>query len=171
MDTRTASDLGLVTNLVDVTEVDATIASLDGQGNLPTSILQSRIIQNQNCKIRYAFTVIAGNYPERKLSKGFDPEDNLVSRQLRSLSRTAPIALRMASDLIDATGSTELEVGLSQELGNLEGIFSTNGALEGLSALIEGPCRTLIVLDLHYVLSETLIGTHHARATSDSIFI
>ena len=27
---------------------------------------------------------------------------------------------------------------LSQELGNLEGIFSTNDALEGLSALIEG---------------------------------
>ena len=44
----------------------------------------------------------------------------------------------MASDLIDAAGSTELEVGLSQELGNLEGIFSTNDALEGLSALIEG---------------------------------
>ena len=57
---------------------------------------------------------------------------------MKSLSRTAPIALRMASELIDAAGSTELSDGLSQELGNLEAIFSTDDALEGLSALIEG---------------------------------
>jgi len=57
---------------------------------------------------------------------------------LKSLSRTAPIALRMANDLIDAAGTTELSGGLNQELDNLEAIFSTNDALEGLSALIEG---------------------------------
>ena len=44
----------------------------------------------------------------------------------------------MASDLIDAAGTTELMTGLDQELDNLEAIFSTNDALEGLSALIEG---------------------------------
>ena len=78
-------------------------------------------------------TILDGNCPE-----GFDPEDKLVSRQMKSLSRTAPIALRMASDLIDAAGATELSDGLSQELGKLEDIFSTDDALEGLSALIEG---------------------------------
>ena len=78
-------------------------------------------------------TILDGNCPD-----GFDPEDKLVSRQMKSLSRTAPIALRMASDLIDAAGATELSDGLSQELGKLEAIFSTDDALEGLSALIEG---------------------------------
>ena len=78
-------------------------------------------------------TILSGGCPE-----GFDPEDKMVSRQLKSLSRTAPIALRMASDLIDAAGTTELTAGLGQELDNLETIFSTNDALEGLSALIEG---------------------------------
>ena len=57
---------------------------------------------------------------------------------MKSLSRTAPIALRMASDLINAAGESELSEGLSQELGKLEAIFSTEDALEGLSALIEG---------------------------------
>ncbi len=57
---------------------------------------------------------------------------------MKSLSRTAPIALRMASDLINAAGESELSDGLSQELGKLEAIFSTGDALEGLSALIEG---------------------------------
>ena len=78
-------------------------------------------------------TLIEGNCPE-----GFDSEDKIISRQLRSLSRTAPIALQMASDLIDAAAVTSLKQGLSQELDNLEKIFSTSDALEGLSALIEG---------------------------------
>ena len=44
----------------------------------------------------------------------------------------------MASNLIDIAGETDLQVGLSKELEHLEAIFSTNDALEGLSALIEG---------------------------------
>ena len=57
---------------------------------------------------------------------------------MKSLSRTAPIALSLANDLINAAGITNLSDGLGQELGNLETIFSTDDALEGLSALIEG---------------------------------
>ena len=44
----------------------------------------------------------------------------------------------MASELIDLASSTTLREGLGKELDNLEKIFSTKDALEGLSALIEG---------------------------------
>jgi enoyl-CoA hydratase/3-hydroxyacyl-CoA dehydrogenase len=44
----------------------------------------------------------------------------------------------MASDLIDQAGTNELIAGLEKELESLELIFSTDDALEGLSALIEG---------------------------------
>ena len=141
MDARTAADLGLVTNLVDVTEVDSTISSLDSQGKPEEKYPATPV--NPDSKIaKFAMsfysddnmnTILSGRCPD-----GFDPEDKLVSRQLKSLSRTAPIALRMASDLIDAAGTTELSGGLNQELDNLEAIFSTSDALEGLSALIEG---------------------------------
>ena len=70
--------------------------------------------------------------------EGFDAEDKTVARQLKSLSRTAPIALSMASGLIDSTASTSLAVGLQMELDQLTDIFSTKDSLEGLSALIEG---------------------------------
>ena len=69
---------------------------------------------------------------------GFDAEDKNIARQMKSLSRTAPIALKMASDLIDATSETDLSVGLQMELDRLTEIFSTKDSLEGLSALIEG---------------------------------
>ena len=141
MDARTAADLGMVTNLVDVTKVDETISMLDAQGK-PTEKYPAKPINDDSKIVKFAqsfysdenlATILDGNCPE-----GFDPEDKLVSRQMKSLSRTAPIALRMASDLINAAGATELSEGLSQELGKLEAIFSTDDALEGLSALIEG---------------------------------
>ena len=52
----------------------------------------------------------------------------------------APIALRMANELLDGAVQTadDLDAGLALELANLEDIFSTADALEGLSALIEG---------------------------------
>ena len=79
--------------------------------------------------------LLAGSCPE-----GFDAEDRNVSRQLKSLSRTAPIAMRMANELLDGAVKTadNLEAGLALELANLEDIFGTSDALEGLSALIEG---------------------------------
>ena len=52
--------------------------------------------------------------------------------------RQAPIALRMASELIDIAGKSELSDGLDKELEHLEAIFATKDAYEGLSALIQG---------------------------------
>ncbi len=141
MDARTAADLGLVTNLVDVTNVDNTISSLHSTGK-PADKYPGKPANSDSKVAMFAesfysddnlISILDGNCPE-----GFDSEDKNVARQMKSLSRTAPIALRMASNLIDVAGTTELSDGLSQELGNLETIFSTNDALEGLSALIEG---------------------------------
>ena len=64
----------------------------------------------------------------------------MVSRQLKSLSRTAPIALSMASDLLNDAVLTgdNLQQGLALELERLDDIFASTDALEGLSALIQG---------------------------------
>ena len=46
----------------------------------------------------------------------------------------------MASELLDGAVETgkDLDAGLALELSNLQDIFATSDALEGLSALIEG---------------------------------
>jgi len=67
-----------------------------------------------------------------------------VARQIKSLSYTAPIGLKMASDLIDATATTDLSSGLKMELDGLHTIFATKDALEGLSALIENRRPTYV---------------------------
>ena len=64
----------------------------------------------------------------------------MVMRQVKLISYTAPIALEIASDLLEIANSDEVSLtdGLNQELAKLEAIFSTNDAFEGLSSLIEG---------------------------------
>ena len=97
--------------------------------NHPVSQFSNAFYSNENME-----TILSGSCPE-----GFDAEDKQVGRQLRSLSRTAPIALIMASGLIDdATNAKQLDDGLALELDRLCDIFGTSDALEGLSALIEG---------------------------------
>ena len=141
MDAQTGYDLGLLTHLVDVASVDSCVAELASAGkpdnkypgaptnpSSPAAAFAASFYSDENMA-----SILNGTCPE-----GFDSEDKIVSRQLKSLSRTAPIALNMASDLIDATSTTELPAGLQMELDRLTDIFSTTDSLEGLSALIEG---------------------------------
>jgi enoyl-CoA hydratase/3-hydroxyacyl-CoA dehydrogenase len=141
MDAQTGYDLGLLTHLVDVSSVDACIAELAVAGK-PSNKYPGVPADPSSAVASFATsfysdanmpTIMAGACPE-----GFDADDKTVSRQLKSLSRTAPIALTMASDLIDATAQSDLSTGLQLELDRLTDIFSTQDSLEGLSALIEG---------------------------------
>ena len=141
MNAQMASDLGLITHLVEVSAVESCISDCSKVGKpenkypgVPAEAesqvakFAAQFYSDSNMK-----TLLEGRCPE-----GFDSEDKTVSRQLKNLKFTAPIALSMASDLIDATAVNSLEDGLDMELSKLHDIFATNDALEGLSALIEG---------------------------------
>lgn len=141
MDADTASDLGLVSHLVEPTEVDNTILQISNQGkpknkypgkpkntNSKVAVFAKEFYSDENIPV-----LLAGECPD-----GYDSEDRNIGRQIKSLSRAAPLALQMANELIDYAGNSDLASGLEMELEKLEDIFSTTDSLEGLSALIEG---------------------------------
>ncbi len=141
MDANTANDLGLVSHLVEPTEVDNTILQISSQGKpenkypgkpknakSKVAIFANEFYSDENIPI-----LLAGKCPD-----GYDLEDRNIGRQIKSLSRAAPLALQMANELIDYASNSDLASGLEMELEKLEGIFSTADSLEGLSALIEG---------------------------------
>ena len=142
MDHNTAAALGLLTHLVEPSEVSATVTQIASTGK-PDNKYPGKPMDEEHPVAQFSnafysnesmVTLLSGSCPE-----GFDAEDKQVSRQLRSLSRTAPIALSMASQLLDdAINTDSLDEGLSLELDRLSVIFGTSDALEGLSALIEG---------------------------------
>ena len=141
MNAQTAYDIGLLTHLVDLAEVEQATSSCIHTGK-PAEKYPGRPNNRESSVVKFATdfysdsnlaTLLSGGCPE-----GYDAEDKTISRQLKNLKYTAPIALSMASELIDITANTTLEQGLNSELAKLTDIFSTRDALEGLSALIEG---------------------------------
>jgi len=141
LDAATAEAFGLLTHLVEPWEVADTVTSIASTGK-PEDKYPGCPPSYENLTVAFATSF----YSDRNMSllmsgevsDGFDVADKLVSRQLKSLSRAAPIALSMANDLLNAAAGSDLKAGLEDELGGLEGIFETADALEGLSALIEG---------------------------------
>lgn len=142
LDAGSAAALGLLTHLVEASDVASTVDELVESGKPtdkypaapadsthPTTAFALAFYSNENMA-----TLAAGECPE-----GFDAADKMVSRQLKSLSRTAPIALALASELLDGAVETgdDLDAGLALELAGLTELFGTADALEGLSALIE----------------------------------
>ena len=75
-----------------------------------------------------------------KIPDNFEEDNKKVVRQMKSLSFTAPIALEIANQLLNDAISTgdDLDRGLNLELAQLNTIFESKDALEGLSALVEG---------------------------------
>ena len=141
LDAASAEALGLLTHLVKPSQVEATVASIASAGK-PEQKYPGQPADPENLTVAFANSfyseanmpsLLAGDIPD-----GFETDDKAVSRQLKSLSRAAPIALSMANNLLDSAAGSDLKSGLERELGGLEAIFGTTDALEGLSALIEG---------------------------------
>ena len=143
LDPATSMALGLITHLVRASDLPATIRSLSESGkpdekypgrpsdpSHPVSVMTKAFFSDANMD-----AIISGKCPD-----GFDPEDKNVARQLKQISRAAPVSVRIADQLIQTaveTGS-DLGAGLQSELDQLEAIFSTKDAPEGLRALVEG---------------------------------
>jgi len=141
LDASSAEALGLLTHLVEPSQVEATVASIAAAGK-PEDKYPGRPADSENATVAFATSFYSGDNMSSLMSgevpDGFDIADKVVSRQLKSLSRAAPIALSMANDLLDASADSDLKAGLEGELAGLDGVFGTTDALEGLSALIEG---------------------------------
>ncbi|MCH2649118.1 MAG: 3-hydroxyacyl-CoA dehydrogenase NAD-binding domain-containing protein [Candidatus Poseidoniaceae archaeon] len=141
MNAQAAYDVGLLTHLVDIADVDRATHNCVSNGK-PSDKYSGKPANENSKVVKFATDfyrdenlpiLLSGGCPD-----GYDAEDKTISRQLKNLKYTAPIALSMASELIDITANTTLEQGLDSELAKLTDIFSTRDALEGLSALIEG---------------------------------
>jgi len=141
LDAASAKALGLLTHLIEPSAVEAVVSEISSQGK-PSEKYPRRPADSGHPLVSFATSFYSDENMPSLLSGGvpggFDAEEKMVSRQLKSLSRTAPIALSMASELLDAAAHSDLSSGLKSELEGLDTIFGTADSLEGLSALIEG---------------------------------
>ena len=143
LDSKVASALGIITHLIDSAAINETVVTLSKAGKPQNKYpCQPKNIEHPISKFAIEFykdenmkEIMSGKIP-----KNFIGDEKLASRQIKSLGFTAPIALGIANELLNQAIETgdDLDAGLNKELSNLNKIFESEDALEGLSALIEG---------------------------------
>ena len=69
------------------------------------------------------------------LSADTPATDARVAKAVKRITSKAPIALRLAAELIEKSTTVSIEQGLELELSHLDEIFASKDAYEGLSSL------------------------------------
>jgi enoyl-CoA hydratase/3-hydroxyacyl-CoA dehydrogenase len=127
-----AHDLGMITELVMPTEVDATIQKLISQ-ETPNKYKKHDIPDRFK-----TFARICDKENIARLLSGKPPvgvSEEHAARTAKVIGFKAPLALQISNEIIDQQIGKSMEEAVETELGRLNEIFSTADALEGLSSL------------------------------------
>jgi enoyl-CoA hydratase/3-hydroxyacyl-CoA dehydrogenase len=129
---KNAADLGIVTKLVEPADVDNAIEALIAEGK-PDKYRQREIPE----RFKPLAGLFNGDNVEKflsgKIPENCDPE--LAQKTAKLIGYKAPIALKIANEIVDEQEGKTTAEAVEIELGRLAEIFSTEDALEGLSSL------------------------------------
>jgi enoyl-CoA hydratase/3-hydroxyacyl-CoA dehydrogenase len=127
-----AQELGIVTKLIRPAEAEAAIKELAAAGK-PEKYQQRNLPARfkpfaQACSPDNVAKLLSGNLPE-------GIPDDIAVKAAKFIGYKAPIALKLANEIIDRQVGKSMAEAIEIELGCLNEIFSTADALEGLSSL------------------------------------
>jgi enoyl-CoA hydratase/3-hydroxyacyl-CoA dehydrogenase len=134
LDARTAESIGLVEYVFPQDEIDSKISELIRSGKL---LKKSK---KQDVKLPETFEKIKDYFTDSNLRYVLNGEgdlNELGQKISKTISYKAPIAIKLANQIIDEGSQLDLEKGLEVELSHLTEIFSTEDALEGLNSVIK----------------------------------
>ncbi len=128
-----AAALGIVTRLVEPAEVEATINNLVSEGK-PDKYRARDMPEKfkplaQMCSSENVAGLLSGKPPE-----GVPQE--LAAKTAKVVGYKAPLALKMANEIIDDQVGKTIPEAVEVELGRLHESFNTADALEGLSSIV-----------------------------------
>ena len=134
LNTKNAAAIGLVEHVASAAEIDEKIKELISSGDMLTKSSKRKVELTDDFKrIKDYFS---DNNIQQILSGGGELNE-LGQKISKMISYKAPLAIKLANNIIDEGSKLELNEGLELELGHLPEIFSTQDALEGLSSVIK----------------------------------
>jgi enoyl-CoA hydratase/3-hydroxyacyl-CoA dehydrogenase len=127
--------IGLIDRVVPYERLDTAIAEMIAEG--PVATRSPRPVPETH----QALAMFFDRHDPDALWNGSAtlPDDPRLVKAVTRVTSKAPIALRIAADLIDRGALLPLEEGLRLELSRLREIFSTKDAYEGLSTIGKRP--------------------------------
>jgi enoyl-CoA hydratase/3-hydroxyacyl-CoA dehydrogenase len=127
-----AQVLGIITRLVATAEVELTISALISEGKpdkyRPHEIPEAFKALARVCSSENVARLLAGKQPE-------GIPDDLAAKTAKIVGYKAPLALKLADEIINQQVGKSISEAVEIELGRAKDIFSTADALEGLSSL------------------------------------
>jgi enoyl-CoA hydratase/3-hydroxyacyl-CoA dehydrogenase len=123
--------IGLIDRVVSHEDLDATAAELIALG-VPPSRTPSPVPASHAALAAF---FEAHDVDEIRLGRAATNGDATLERAMKAVGSNAPIALRIAADLIDRGATVSLAEGLQLELAHLGEIFATHDTLIGLSSI------------------------------------
>jgi enoyl-CoA hydratase/3-hydroxyacyl-CoA dehydrogenase len=127
-----AKALGIITKLVAPSEVAAAINTQIEEGK------PEKYHENRPPESFQSLVALCTKINVEKLLSGMPPAgatEELAAKTAKILSTKAPIALKLANEIVDRQAGKSMREAVEIEMGHLFDIFSTADALEGLSAL------------------------------------
>ncbi|MBW2605957.1 MAG: enoyl-CoA hydratase/isomerase family protein, partial [Deltaproteobacteria bacterium] len=129
-----ALSLGLVDYVFAPDEIEDKIKTLIFEGKLVPN--KGKKMEELTPELRQIKELFADENIDAWLSnKYLESDDPLVAKTAKIISSKAPIALRLANEIIDTGYEMPLSEGVKQELAHLNEIFSTADALTGLTSV------------------------------------
>jgi enoyl-CoA hydratase/3-hydroxyacyl-CoA dehydrogenase len=135
---KEALAIGLVDYLFDPDEIDIKILSLAKEGKMvPNKGKATEELPPDWQKLKELFS--DKNIDTWLSSKFLDNDDPLVAKTAEMIASKAPIALKLANQIVDTGYDKPLKEGIKEELVHLNKIFSTKDALTGLTSIGKKP--------------------------------
>ena len=132
-----ALSIGLVDYVFEPDEIEGRLLELIAREKLvPRKGRTSEELPAQWRKIKAFFA--DENIDAWITGKNIDSDDPLTAKTAKIIAGKAPIALRLANQIIDTGYELPLSEGMNEELAHLNEIFSTADALTGLSSVGKG---------------------------------
>ena len=127
--------IGLVDKVVPYEQLDTAIAD---------AIASGRATARAPYPLPDAYRPIADFFDRHRVDEllgglAETPSDARAAKAVKRIGSKAPVALRLAAELIDRASGLPIEDGLALELSYLDEIFATKDAYEGLSSLGKKP--------------------------------
>ena len=127
-----AHELGIIKRLVEPAETENAIGQLVSEGKpdkyRPAELSEKFAMLAQVCSSENVARLLAGKLPE-------GVPDELAAKTAKIIGYKAPLALKLANEIIDQQVGKSMSEAVEIELGRLTEIFSTADALEGLSSM------------------------------------
>jgi len=129
-----AKEIGLVEYVFDSGEADVKIRELVASGDIITKANKGDV---QLSEKHIALKTYFDNSNLEKLLSKDESLDEQGAKLAKTIGFKAPIAIKLANQIMDEGAELELKDGLKKELDNLSTIFATKDALEGLTSVLE----------------------------------